>query len=101
MNIGVIVKPNQKGQIVIPKEIRDELDIKENTHLNIVVRGEGIYIYPAEEVLTRAKSQSINSAYLEIIKQTQGILSLKPYYKNQKARRKLELAASRRLKTAW
>lgn len=27
MTIGTIVKPNQKGQIVIPKEYRDELAI--------------------------------------------------------------------------
>ena len=99
MNIGVIVKPNQKGQIVIPKEIRDELDITENTHLNIVVRGEGVYIYPIDEVLTKVESES---PYLTILKKTQGAWADdKSWDKTEKRRRKIELAASLSRKKTW
>jgi AbrB family looped-hinge helix DNA binding protein len=45
MNIGTITKPNQKGQIVIPKAMRDKLHITEHVPLNIIARGRGIYIY--------------------------------------------------------
>lgn len=101
MKIGNIVEPNSKGQIVIPKNVREALGIKPNTPLNMVLRGDGIYIYPVEAVLTKTESQGISDVYLELLNKTQGILGSKPYYKNNNARRKLELEASCKRKTAW
>lgn len=101
MKVGFFTEPNSKGQIVIPKKIRDELNINENTPLNMVVRGEGIWLYPIKEVLTQQDSEDSRKVYLEILKRTKGILAGKPYYKNEKARRKLELEASKRRKEPW
>jgi len=69
MNIGTITKPNIKGQIVIPKQMRDTLGIKENTPLNLVVRGNGIYIYPIAQIV--AKSENVSS-YSKLLEKTQG-----------------------------
>lgn len=38
MNVGILAEPNSKSQIVIPKKIRDQLNINENTLLNIMVK---------------------------------------------------------------
>ncbi len=57
MKIGTVTKANKKGQLVIPKKIRDELEIKQGTLLNIVQRGEGGYIYPIRAVFTKAEEE--------------------------------------------
>ncbi len=44
MKIGSFTTPNDKGQIVIPKEMRDALSIDTNATLNIILAGKGIYI---------------------------------------------------------
>ncbi len=67
MKIGTVTKANKKGQLVIPKEIRDELNIKQGTPLNIVQRGEGVYIYPISAVVTKAEEEK---SYLEILRKT-------------------------------
>jgi len=41
------VKTSSKGQIVIPKEIRDALGIKPGSILNILVEGKRIILEPA------------------------------------------------------
>jgi len=93
VKIGIITKPNKKGQIVIPKKIRDELYISENTPLNLVLRDNAIYIYPIEKIIPKtAKEES----YTEILKKTQGTWGKET--KDEKTRRikqrKIELAAS-------
>jgi len=101
MKVGFIAEPNSKGQIVIPKKIRDDLKIDENTPLNFTVMGEGIWLHPIREVLTDQELKDSHSLYLEILKKTRGVLAGKPYYKNEKVRRKLALEASKRRKKAW
>ena len=44
----VIVKISTKGQIVLPKKIREDLDIKEDTYLVIERIGDNILIKKAE-----------------------------------------------------
>lgn len=102
MNIGIIVTPNIKGQIVIPKKIRDELNITEDTSLNILDDGKTIYIHPIKEVSTI--SESDNSELLEVLKKTQGSWANEDwgvYDREEKKRRKIELATTRRNKKAW
>lgn len=102
MNIGTIVNPNAKGQIVIPKKIRDQLSITENTSLNIVDDGRTIYIHPIKEVST--VSESGNSALFEVLKRTQGAWANEDwdeFDREEKRRRKIELLATRRNKKAW
>ncbi len=69
MKIGNFTTPNSKGQIVIPKQLRDALGITPKTPLNLVLRGGGIYIYPIDEVITKLESES---SYLSILEKTQG-----------------------------
>lgn len=102
MNIGTIVTPNIKGQIVIPKKIRDDLNITKNTALNIVDDGKTIYIHPVKEITTA--SESNNSQLLKVLKETQGTWAnadWDAYDRMEKRRRKIELAAAKRNKKAW
>lgn len=102
MNIGTIVTPNVKGQIVIPKKIRDELNITKNTALNIVDDGKTIYIHPIKEITTA--SESDNSKLLQVLKETQGAWANQDwgaYDRMEKRRREIELASAKRNKKAW
>ena len=98
MNIGIITKPNTKGQIVIPKNIRDTLGIKENTALNLVVRGNGIYIYPIAQIITKAESVT---SYSKLLEKTQGAWAGDDWDKTEVKRRKLELKASKKMRESW
>jgi AbrB family looped-hinge helix DNA binding protein len=44
------VKVHKKGIIVIPKEVRERLNIREGDEVNLVVDGHGIYIFPNESI---------------------------------------------------
>ncbi|MEK7534411.1 MAG: AbrB/MazE/SpoVT family DNA-binding domain-containing protein [Patescibacteria group bacterium] len=98
MKVGFIAEPNKKGQIVIPKKLREALGITPQTHLNLVLRGRGIYIYPIDEVVTKLESES---PYLAILEKTQGAWADdKSWDKTEERRRKIELTASLRRKKA-
>lgn len=43
------IKVSSKGQVVIPKEIRDKLGIKPGTILNVSIEGKRIVLEPALE----------------------------------------------------
>lgn len=104
MNVGTIVTPNTKGQIVIPKKIRDGLNITKNTSLNIRVIDDGIYIHPITEVVTNSEEDKRHKALLQILKETQGAWAdadWDAYDKLEKRRKKIELAAAKRNKKAW
>lgn len=98
MNVGIITKPNSKGQIVIPKEMREALGVDASVALNLILRGGGIYIYPVEEVITKGEK---GNAYLEVLKKTQGAWTREDWDALRKRRRKTEIAASRERKKAW
>lgn len=98
MKVGVITKPNQKGQIVIPKKMREVLGINDNVALNLILRGNGIYIYPVEEVVAKGERES---SYLEILQKTQGTWRKEDWGTVRKKRRKIELTASKKRKQAW
>lgn len=99
MQVGIITEPNKKGQIVIPKKFRQALGITYKTPLNLVLRSEGIYIYPIEEVLTKLETES---SYLTILEKTQGAWTNdKTWERAEKRRKNIELAASLKRKKAW
>ena len=64
MKVGILSQPNEKGQVVIPKAIRDALAIDEDVSLNITLRGRGIYMYPIKEVVGQIDEES---SYFETI----------------------------------
>lgn len=99
MKVGLLTTPNNKGQIVIPKQLRKALGITSETSLNLVLRGNGIYIYPIDEVLTKLEAES---SYLAILEKTQGAWADdKSWKKTAKRRKKIEQASSLRRKNAW
>lgn len=98
MKVGTITRSNQKGQVVIPKQMREALGIDSSVFLNLVLRGSGIYIYPVEEVVARGEKES---SYLEILQKTQGAWAREDWDSLRKKRRKTELVASKKRKQAW
>ena len=97
MKIGTFTTPNKKGQIVIPKEIRDALGIDTNVTLNSMQAGKGIYIYPVEEFITKADEES---SYIQLLEKTKGRWG-EEYKDDTSKKSQLELEASNRRKKAW
>jgi len=98
MNLGVITKPNSKGQIVIPKKFRVELGITSEVLLNLSLRGGGIYITPLDKSLSSKNSRNL---FLEMLRKTAGSWAGDSWLKTAEKRRKTELSASRKRKKAW
>ncbi|MFH1601482.1 MAG: AbrB/MazE/SpoVT family DNA-binding domain-containing protein [Candidatus Shapirobacteria bacterium] len=99
MKVGVITTANDKGQVVIPKYMREKLGINKKVPLNFVLRGEGIYIYPVDEVLVSSKNSS--SSYLEMLKLTQGGWSSENWESIRKSRERIEKKASEQRRKRW
>ena len=98
MKVGTITTPNTKGQIVIPKAMRETLGIDAQTHVNLVLRGGGIYIYPIRNIIANGGNES---SYAEILKKTLGAWRGDSWPRTEKRRRKIELKASKLRKKAW
>ena len=71
MKVGIIAKTNQKGQIVIPKKLRQALGINKDTLLNLIAKDKGIYTYPVDEVVSSIETEAEN-IYLKILEKTKG-----------------------------
>ncbi len=69
MKIQDIVSTNTKGQLVIPKAMREQLSITSDSKLYIVLRGNSIYISPIQDVITRAE---VESSYIKLLEKTRG-----------------------------
>ena len=98
MKIGIISTPNTKGQIVIPKSMRDKLGIGANVPLNIVMRGQSICLFPLSGVLPAAEGES---SYPKLLARTKGSWAGEPWADIAAKRKRTELAASRKRKNAW
>jgi len=98
MNLGIISQSNTKGQVVIPKKYRDELGLDEDTLLQITLQGNGVYIAPLENVPSSADSRKL---FIEILKKTAGAWTNDGWIKTVIKRKKLELKASQKRKSAW
>ncbi len=98
MKIGLVTSTNSKGQIVIPKDIRDALGIDAQVTLNMVVAGKGLYIYPVEEFITTTDRES---SYPELLEKTKGTWGDEERGETKAKRSKIELEASRSRKNRW
>ena len=49
-----VVRVQEKGQVTIPREIRDKLDLKKGDMVTFVETDEGVVIKPAEVVVSDA-----------------------------------------------
>ncbi len=98
MNLGIVTKPNTKGQIVIPKKFREELGINEDVLLNLVIKGNGVYITPLDKAITTSDTTKIS---LEILRRTAGAWGGDDWGKTEIERNKIEIKASEKRKNAW
>lgn len=98
MKIGSFTTTNDKGQLVIPKEMRDVLAIDASVTLNMVLAGKGIYIYPVEEFLTKAERES---SYLKLLEKTKGTWKNEDWERIREKKSKTELEASKLRKNVW
>ena len=96
------MEPNSKGQIVIPKKIRDHLGIGSGTSLNIMVRDDVIHLYPVIGITTKAEAEISHSKLLAALDETRGMWADdKDFDKRQKMRRKIGISASRKRRQRW
>lgn len=99
MKVGIITQSNKKGQIVIPIEIRKSLGINSSIPLKIVLRGNGIYIYPIGEVIPAIETEN---SYPKILEKTRGAWAIeKKGNLKEHQKRKLEVSASKRRRREW
>ena len=98
MNIGIVARPNSKGQIVIPKKFRDELGIEEGVLLNLTLRGNGVYISPIEKTVASSPSREMS---FEILKKTAGAWGGDTWEETDEKRHEIEIEASKTRKRAW
>lgn len=100
MNVGTIVTPTAKGQIVIPSVMRKYLGIDQNTYLQIKLVGDGIYLQPTQ---TFPMIQGDNGAFLAMLKKVQG--SWGPESAEEKKQaikyKRFELAAAKKNRNTW
>lgn len=98
MNIGTIVTPNTKGQIVIPQKIRQELGITLQTQLQLIQAGQSLVLHPIVGVIRKVDS---DGAFKQILDRTRGAWAGDNWEKTRAKRRKIELMASKRRKQIW
>lgn len=98
MKIGSFATTNDKGQLVIPKDMRDALGIDSSVTLNLVLAGNGIYVYPVEEFITKSETES---SYLQLLGKTMGAWANEDWDKVEQDRTRIELEASKSRKNQW
>lgn len=101
MNIGTIVTPNVKGQIVIPQWIRTSLGITAETPLQVIQAGQSVVLHPIVGIVR--KSDLAGDAFMEILERTRGVWgpASREDVEREKRRKKRELAASRKRTNTW
>lgn len=101
MQISTLTKPNIKGQIVIPKKLRDKLGISHETTIEIIEQGRGFFVAPVSGYSVRASDG--NKAWLEVLKRTQGAWGPETAEekKHRLAMERRERLAVKKMREAW
>lgn len=98
MQPGYITQPNAKGQVVIPKELRDRLGITDQSSINIVPYEHGLYLHQIHSVFSHGPAEA---AYRKMLLKTKGSWGAIDA-KQECARRSSELSAARRRRaSSW
>ena len=93
-NTTTISHTNQKGQLVIPKDIRDRLEIDDTVDLLIKLMGNSIIISPIDTIIASSDQEC---SFLDVLEQTKGSWkTAKPPEK-----RNLELEAAKKRRKSW
>lgn len=98
MKIGAFTTTNAKGQIVIPKAIRENLSLTKDTPLQVSLQGKSIIIQPV--IVNSYVQRGKNQILMQILKNAKGSWENEDFSWIKK-RRKIELAASKKRKKAW
>ncbi|HVC36567.1 MAG TPA: AbrB/MazE/SpoVT family DNA-binding domain-containing protein [Candidatus Dormibacteraeota bacterium] len=93
-----LTNTNDKGQIVIPKEIRDSLAINSKVTLSVTQTGNGIYIYPVEDFIIKTTGES---SYSHLLAKTKGTWDNEDWDSTRAQKSKAELSASQDRKSSW
>jgi hypothetical protein len=103
MNLGTITYTNSKGQLVIPKQYRDKLNITPHTPIQIKLFNLSLTIKPVVGITT-SSSLTDNNNIIEVLKYTQGAWASdnwSKYDQLEKTRHKVELKAAQKMKKIW
>lgn len=98
MNLTTIAKPNSKGQIVIPKRFRQELNIDGNVFVNLILKSDGVLISPLNRSTISPDSKKI---FQEILKITSGAWKGDDWKETEKRRGQIEIKAAKARKSEW
>lgn len=98
MNYGVISQTNSKGQLVIPKNYRDALGINPSVPLQIILKADGLYVRPIEQLVTKYAGSDL---YLELLDNTAGAWTNDNWDKTSQKRKVIEKKASKSRKRPW
>ena len=100
MKLQLVAQTNKKGQFVIPKVAREKLGITEGTLLEIVVRDQGLYLYP---IKTQARDTNSHESFLRLLRKTAGAGEKESIEekKRDEEQHNLEIEASAKRKKAW
>jgi len=93
-----VTSTNAKGQIVIPKDIRDKLGITPQVPLYVTKKENTVCIQPIHDVITEDKNKK---EYLAILDETHGTWQDENWGRHRKKRRKIELEATEKKKQPW
>jgi AbrB family looped-hinge helix DNA binding protein len=89
---------NSKGQLVIPKAIREALNIDSDSLLKVEKQGQGVYIQPVAEAVPKLKMESI---YEQVLQETKGSWQGDDWPQTKQERVKIEHRVSEHRKQAW
>ncbi|MBI4599781.1 AbrB/MazE/SpoVT family DNA-binding domain-containing protein [Candidatus Uhrbacteria bacterium] len=98
MQPGYITQPNTKGQVVIPKELRERFVITDRSSVNIIPYEDGLYLHPIHSVFSKGPAAS---AYQKTLLKTKGSWGAIDE-KHERAHRARELSAARKRRaSSW
>lgn len=92
-----IVSSNAKGQIVIPKAMREVLGITADSQLYLSVKDQTLCIQP----FVSSMSAKRDKTYAEILAETRGGWAGDNWPAEEAKYHRIELAASKKAKKAW
>ncbi len=99
MNLGNIVTPNSKGQIVIPQKMRASLGLTSQTPLQAIQVGQSIVLHPITDI-TKGEDYN-NEIFDQVLEKTAGSWAGDDWERTVLRRDKVERRAAKEGTKAW